>query len=177
MVYPDHGWRRVFFRAPLLLWRLGLARLHPSNFLVLTTTGRKSGQPRYTMLEHSRLDDRIYVTSGWGSRTQWHKNIVADPRVTVQTTRGEVVRGQMTKVDEDRELTRLFQEMQGNSPVWDDYLASWEIEDDLQDFLAKKERTSVLRLDPTDDPTPKAISRDLLWVWGVIAIAGLFLLA
>lgn len=178
MVYPDHGWRRVFFRGPLVLWRLGLARAHPPNFLVLTTTGRKSGQPRYTMLEHTRLADRIYITSGWGTRTQWYKNIQADPRVSARTTGGEVVRGRAVAVRDDGALRRLFVEMRGKSPVWDDYLASWDIKDDLEDFLAKKDRTCVLRIDPTDEPTPAPFKTDLLWVWAALGlvVAALLLL-
>lgn len=171
MTYPARGWRKAVFRWPLLLWRLGLARWHPANFLVLTTTGRKSGKPRHTMLEHSRMGDTVYLSSGWGRRTQWYKNICADSLVTVKTTKGEVFFGRVSSVEDDAELAALFEQMQGNSPVWDAYLESWGIEDKAEDFVAKKDRLCVLRVDPSDQPGPPSMASDLVWVWGPVGIA------
>ena len=39
------------------------------------------------MLDYSVMEGRKYIGSGWGA-TQWYKNILADPRVTVQTKDG-----------------------------------------------------------------------------------------
>lgn len=86
-VYPKRGWRKLFMRFPLYFWRMGLEPLlRQLRFIVLTTRGRRSGEPRRVMLEHSCIHDRVYIAPGWGERNQWYLNILADPRVTVQRT-------------------------------------------------------------------------------------------
>lgn len=57
--------------------------------LVLTTTGRKSGQPRDTPLQYEDVDGTIYVGSARGTEADWFRNIVADPHVSVQTKDGQ----------------------------------------------------------------------------------------
>jgi len=52
--------------------------------LLLTTTGRKSGQPRITPLQYEEVDGVYYVASARGSEADWFKNIQACPHVRVQ---------------------------------------------------------------------------------------------
>jgi deazaflavin-dependent oxidoreductase (nitroreductase family) len=52
--------------------------------LVLTTTGRKSGQPRQTPLQFEELDGWYYVGSARGCQADWYRNLQADPHVQVQ---------------------------------------------------------------------------------------------
>jgi deazaflavin-dependent oxidoreductase (nitroreductase family) len=170
MTYPKRGWRRAVFRLPVLLWRLGLHRLTPRTFLLLTTTGRKSGQPRRTMLEYSKLRDRFYLSSGWGARTEWYRNVRADPLVTLQSVRDGTFCGRATVVTDNEELAMLYPHMR-QSPVWEEYLASWGIADTVEDFVAKKDRLSVLRVDPVDAPTPPPMDADLRWLWVVVGVA------
>jgi deazaflavin-dependent oxidoreductase (nitroreductase family) len=168
--YPGSGWRRLLMRAPLLWWRLGLEpMLRRFTFIVLTTRGRTTGAVRHTVLEHSTLDGRIYVAPGWGRRTQWYRNLLADPRVTVQRN-GESFAATARPVADEGELARIYQAARGASPVWDQYLASWGIEDTLEDYLAKKERVPSIRLDRVADALPlPPLERDLAWVWVALA--------
>ncbi|MBI4897270.1 MAG: nitroreductase family deazaflavin-dependent oxidoreductase [Actinobacteria bacterium] len=56
--------------------------------LLLTTTGRKSGQPRRTPVQYEVIDGQtIIVAAGGGSPNppQWFLNARANPNVTVQT--------------------------------------------------------------------------------------------
>jgi len=56
----------------------------------LTHTGRKSGRPRQVVLEvvgRDRPSGGYLVASGYGSRAQWYRNILADPRVRFQVGR------------------------------------------------------------------------------------------
>jgi hypothetical protein len=57
------------------------------------------------------------------------------------------------------------------SPVWTEYLASLGIEDTVEDYVAKKGRLVIFRLDPTSEKTPAPVKTDLIWVWAVMAIA------
>jgi deazaflavin-dependent oxidoreductase (nitroreductase family) len=83
-------------RIPDFIWRWmkpfnqRVARKYQDGFrashivLVLTTTGRKSGQPRLTPLQFEELDGVYYVGSARGVEADWFRNIVANPQVTVQ---------------------------------------------------------------------------------------------
>ncbi len=52
--------------------------------LLLTTTGRKSGQPRVTPLQYEEEDGVFYVGSARGTQADWFRNLIACPRVRVQ---------------------------------------------------------------------------------------------
>lgn len=52
--------------------------------LLLTTTGRKSGQPRITPLQFEKVDSTYYVGSARGKEADWYKNICVNPKVHVQ---------------------------------------------------------------------------------------------
>lgn len=52
--------------------------------LLLTTIGRKSGQPRVTPLQYEEVDGLYYVASARGQRADWFKNIQKCPQVSVQ---------------------------------------------------------------------------------------------
>lgn len=171
MTYPEQGVRKLLFKLPIYLWRMGLARLTPSNFLLLTTQGRKSALPRRTMLEYSQIGERFYLASGWGARAQWFRNALAAPLVTVQTAHDGTIYGRATRVMEDEELTELYDHMSRTSPFWHRYLASWGIEPTVEDFLAKKERLAVLRVEPADEAQVPALAADLLWLWPLLALA------
>ena len=77
------GMLRLLLRLPPLLYRRGLARRMGPRFLLLTTTGRRTGLARTVGLNYARDGHTVYVSSGFG-RTDWYRNLVADPGVEVQ---------------------------------------------------------------------------------------------
>jgi deazaflavin-dependent oxidoreductase (nitroreductase family) len=173
MAYPQQGWHVAAFKAPITLCRLGLAPLIGHILMLITHTGRKSGQPRRTMVEFHKLDGRKYVAAAYGPRAQWVKNIQADPYVTIQTADG-IERMKVTRVTDDEELMAVCQRfMQRDPPLTAWYLKSNDIRPgDMDDLLAKKERVYWLRFDPTEAATPPPLPTDLVWVWPV-ALVGL----
>ena len=52
--------------------------------LLLTTIGRKSGQPRVTPLQFEEAGELIYIASARGKEADWFKNILANPNVQLQ---------------------------------------------------------------------------------------------
>ena len=77
---------RWFFRAPVVLYRIGLGGLMPAQ-LLLTTVGRKSGRPRRAvvdMLGHDAATDTYYVVSAYGAHSDWYRNLQVNPTVGVQ---------------------------------------------------------------------------------------------
>ena len=58
--------------------------------LLLHHTGRVSGEPRENMLEIVQRDeenDVYYLASGFGKRSDWYKNIVKQPAVSITVGR------------------------------------------------------------------------------------------
>lgn len=165
MIYPgDTSWRKALWRAPITIWRLGLSFMLPREFLLLTTRGRQSGLPRRAMLEYSYMDGRIYLSSGWGSKAQWYQNIIADPRVTVQTRDHGLISGTAERVLEDAKLEPLYWKLR-HSPVWPEYLQAWGIGDRVDEILANKDRLIILRIEPGRVDAPPPQPADLAWVW------------
>ena len=84
------GITRLFFRAPIWLYKLNLGWLMGNRMLKITHTGRVSGQPRQVVLEvvrHDPTNDTYYIAAAWGEKSDWVKNIRANPLVKVQVGR------------------------------------------------------------------------------------------
>ena len=85
-VRPPRGLNRLFYRFPILLYKVGLGRLFGKRFLMLTHIGRISGRPRYAVLEVIRWDETseaYYVLSGFGRESDWVLNLRAKPEVEI----------------------------------------------------------------------------------------------
>jgi deazaflavin-dependent oxidoreductase (nitroreductase family) len=52
--------------------------------LVITTVGRKSGQPRSTPLQFEEVDGVYYVASARGRKADWYCNLIVNPQVEVR---------------------------------------------------------------------------------------------
>lgn len=71
-------------------WRVGSALRAPVPVCLVTTTGRKTGEPRTVPLLHLPDGDRVLLVASQGglpSHPQWYRNVLADPNVTVQVGR------------------------------------------------------------------------------------------
>jgi len=58
-----------------------MTRAAEPPYLYLTTTGRRSRQPREIEIWFTRSERRYYVIAENGARAQWVQNLRADPRV------------------------------------------------------------------------------------------------
>jgi len=115
-------------------------RMRELPALLLTTTGRKSGQPRATPLLYTRDGDGfVVIGSNWGQRhhPDWSSNLVANPRATV------TLGGQNIPV-----LARLITGSE-REPLWEELLTMWPA------YATYTERAGgrtlrLFRLEPTD---------------------------
>ena len=82
--------------------------------MLLTTTGRKTGRPRTTAISFMPLDDRLVVFSGWGTSSNWYRNVRANPSVTVRVGR-RLFQGTAELVPDPERRTQLMLEMQKRS--------------------------------------------------------------
>lgn len=90
-----------------------LQRRNPAQQL-LETKGRVSGEPRVTPIGGRRVGDQFWLVSEFGERSQYVRNIQADPRVRVRL-RGHWLTGTAHLVPEDDPIARLRELPRGNS--------------------------------------------------------------
>jgi deazaflavin-dependent oxidoreductase (nitroreductase family) len=63
------------------------ARPRETQYLYLTTTGRRTGRPREIEIWFTRRASRLYLVAEHRQRAQWVRNLRALPRVTVRLGR------------------------------------------------------------------------------------------
>ena len=81
------------FKIPVLYYKLGLGWALEKRFLLLTTTGRRTGKLRLTPLEFefNPQQDWYRVSPGWGGNTDWYKNVLHNPHVALQVGRRKFI--------------------------------------------------------------------------------------
>jgi deazaflavin-dependent oxidoreductase (nitroreductase family) len=80
------GLRRAWFRLPVRLYRAHLGWVLGRRFVLVEHRGRLSGRVRDVVIEVvGREDGTLLVASGYGTRSNWYRNLRADPRARVTT--------------------------------------------------------------------------------------------
>jgi deazaflavin-dependent oxidoreductase (nitroreductase family) len=90
--------------------------------VTLTTTGRRSGEPRTVPLYAWEDADRLVIVGSWGGNPkdpEWVRNLRADPRATVKKGR-EVLDVRASEV-EPSERDRLWQLVIQAFPLYASY--------------------------------------------------------
>ena len=85
---------QLMFRAPIVLYRVGLGRLLGHEFLLLTHAGRRTGRVHETVLKVLRYDaatGEAIVAAAWGEQSDWYRNIQARPPLAVSIGRDRYV--------------------------------------------------------------------------------------
>lgn len=106
-------------------WRVGSAAKSGLPICLLTTTGRKSGEPRVSPLLFLEDGDRVVLVASQGGQPKnplWYLNLKSDPNVTVQIRSD--VRHLVAKVADDAEHAELWPKLVAMYPEFDDY-QSW----------------------------------------------------
>lgn len=109
------------FKTPIFFYRIGLP-IFSSFVLLLTTIGRKSGKQHTTPVEYLREKDTGYpiIMAGWGGKTDWRRNIDADPLVHLQIGR-EAFDAIAEPLDDTAVAARLTEALQINpnsAKIW-----------------------------------------------------------
>jgi deazaflavin-dependent oxidoreductase (nitroreductase family) len=99
--------------------------LADESYCYLTTTGRVSGEPREIEIWFGLDGETLYMLSGGGERSDWVKNLIKTPAVTVRiadrTFEGSA--RMVTEPDEDARARRLL--FDKYSPSYSGDLAEW----------------------------------------------------
>lgn len=82
--------RKVFRagnRFMVWMWKMGWGKfinIWPAGFgriMVIRHRGRRSGREYLTPVNYAIVDGEIYCTAGFGSISDWYRNILSNPRV------------------------------------------------------------------------------------------------
>jgi deazaflavin-dependent oxidoreductase (nitroreductase family) len=71
----------------VFMWRIGLGKwmnIWPAGFgriMVIQHRGRKSGREYRTPVNYAIVEGEIYCTAGFGSISDWYRNMLANPNV------------------------------------------------------------------------------------------------
>jgi len=172
-LYSGFRGANQYFTVPL--FRSGLAGMVFSSplawVMVLRTTGRKSGLPRYAPLGYGILDGCVCCTAGFGPRTQWLLNIREDPRVEVLLPGGHAFAGIAEEITDPDEWLRAFREaMKGCGVVGGLTIGEnpWRVSDEA--LRCKGQGLPVVRIRPTAVITGPADPGG--WMWASLSAAG-----
>lgn len=89
--------RKVFHagnRFMVWMWKLGWGKamnVWPAGFgriMVIKHRGRKSGKEYLTPVNYALVDGEIYCTAGFGSISDWYRNMMANPNVELWLPEG-----------------------------------------------------------------------------------------
>jgi deazaflavin-dependent oxidoreductase (nitroreductase family) len=172
LAYPAQSPMKYVYKTPILLYRMGLGKLIGQLFMIMTTTGRKSGLPRRTAVEFHQHAGRKYVMVGW-RQSDWYQNILTNPLLTIQTADGiEHVRAR--RLESDADYIETWNVAVKNTPIRV-IMKLMGITMTRDKFVAQKNGFILLTFDHTDEATPPPMDADLTWVpLAILNIAGAF---
>jgi deazaflavin-dependent oxidoreductase (nitroreductase family) len=107
---------RAMLKAPALIYWGPIADLlRWRGVMLLTTTGRRSGQPRTGAVSFMPVGDHFVVFSGWGVNSNWYRNLRKNPEVTITVGRRRM-RATAQLVENPERRRELMRQMQVRSP-------------------------------------------------------------
>jgi deazaflavin-dependent oxidoreductase (nitroreductase family) len=160
-------------RFMLLMWRLGLGYWFrwPRAFgriMVLCHHGRKTGLLRRTPVNYALLGDDLYCTVGFGSGSDWYKNIVKDPRIEVWMPDGWWA-GSAEDVSDHEDRAEILRQVLigGGFATRIAGIDPYHIpQEELEALLATYRLIHIRR---TEARTGAGGPGDLAWIWQVVA--------
>jgi deazaflavin-dependent oxidoreductase (nitroreductase family) len=94
-----------------------------TEFLYLTTTGRRTGQPREIEIWFTEREKRYYVIAEHLWETHWVQNLQAEPRVSVRVgNQTFAARGRVIDGTAEAELLEAIRELSEKKYGWGDGL-------------------------------------------------------
>lgn len=72
------------------LYAIGFGPVIGKIILLLTTTGRKSGQLRVTPLQYEKIDGAYYLGAARGVKADWVRNLQANPDVRLRVGSSDI---------------------------------------------------------------------------------------
>ncbi len=173
----EEGFRQGFRhlnRFMVLMFRLGLGCwLRPcpritGSILVLVHKGRRTGRHHRTGLNFATVDGDLVVLAGFGSISDWYRNVMADPSVEVWLPDGWWAGTAEDVSDHPDRLSLLRSVLQASGFAAYLFGVTPAISDDHLQQISEKYR--LVRIRTTEARTGPGGPGDLAWVWQVAAV-------
>jgi deazaflavin-dependent oxidoreductase (nitroreductase family) len=162
--YSQARLTKLLLKLPVFAYRLGLgAVVGWTPVMVLTTRGRKSGEPRFTPVEYRRHGSKLYVISGWGVEAQWVQNLLHDPDAAVKIGHRHFA-ARAALVTDSAEAARALYMYRQVSPVLNRFGGAVPIS--LRNLDQTAASYTIMRLDILNaQPTLPGVPANWMWVW------------
>ena len=171
---------KTFNRFMLLLWRLGLGSYgngtkYGGYIMVIKHKGRKTGLTRYTPVNYTIADGDIYCTAGFGTVSDWYRNILHNPQVEVWLPDGRWV-GMARDVSDIENRALLLRQVIIASGFAGPLFGVNPNQLSDADFKQLLESYRLIRIQRTGALTGPGGPGDLAWVWPLSTLFLLLLL-
>jgi len=115
-------------RVVVPLYKTGLLSLLGMNkrIMLLTTKGRKTQKMRAIPIGYFRIEEDIYVFSGWGKQANWYRNLVTYPEHVVLQIGFHRYRVHPEVVEEFQEIKRILTWLIDHKPDDAKVLMGWD---------------------------------------------------
>lgn len=149
---PPTGLRRALFRLPIRLYRWGLGWLLGHRFVLVIHVGRRSGLPRQAVLEvvaRDRAAGTVTVAAGFGPGSDWYRNLLAHPDVTIVVgRRRQAVRAVPLSGDEAGEVMVGYARRHPRAARALARFMGFRVDGSLDDYRALAREIPFVRFDP-----------------------------
>ncbi len=167
---------RQMNRGMVVLWRVGVGRLAdvwPRGFgrmMVIEHTGRRSGSHYRTPVNYTVAGDDLYCLAAFGDRTDWYRNLLAEPNSAVWLPDGRWT-AHAEDVSDDPQRLEFVRGVLLDSgfaaPLFGLHPRRLS-DEDLAAATASYRLVRIRPLRPSRAPTGPG---DLVWIWPLVAVA------
>ena len=149
---PPKGLKLKLFRAPRYVYHLKLGFLFGERLIHLKHWGRKSGQLKETVIEVIEVIDQdktngvLYSASGFGTQSQWFKNISVNNAVfvTVKNTEFKAI-ASVLSADEATQILLRYAKAHPNSIKGVARLSGYEMDGSEKDVIAFSQIIQIVK--------------------------------
>ena len=147
---------------------------------LLTTRGRKSGLPREAPLGYIVMDGAAWVLAGYGPRTQWYRNVLADAHVHLRLPARASIEAVAQEVRDPEVRARVIPPLARSMALPGLALGCFPPASTDERILQGASFVPLVRIEPVDGSRIEAGPDDpggLGWVWRQALNLGLTVLA
>jgi deazaflavin-dependent oxidoreductase (nitroreductase family) len=102
----DFRFLKMLLRLQVFMLRRGMMGKASDALMVITTTGRKTGRQHSTPIGYLQDGDMFIAINPQG-RSNWYKNVLANPAVTLNI-KGRDIPAEGAQFTDEAEIARLF---------------------------------------------------------------------
>lgn len=160
--------KSFYKKAPVYGWRFGLGPIIGRYLMIITQINHRTGNPCKVSLEYFAINGIKYCANLFGVQSNWYRNLLANPRVTIQTSDGTEQMVAVPITQDDEIITVVEWLLNRNPKFGNNFLAELGAQPTRKEILSRKEDFVFLRFDPTSEPTPHGLEVDLAWIWPLL---------